>query len=80
MKVSQVVILKPYSIRVIYAHHVHTGKMPEAHIFYGYSKVNHSVPGINTQDVTTLQDRLAAMLPLDPDLRSVFFEAKPELI
>lgn len=33
--------------------------------------MNHSVPGVNMQDVSTLQDRLAEMLPLDTDLRSV---------
>lgn len=54
-------------------HHAHTGKILEAPIFYGYSKVNHSVPGVNMQDVRTLQDGLAVMLPLDTDLRSVFF-------
>lgn len=36
-----------------------------------YSKVNHSVLGVNMQDISTLQDRLAVMLPLDTDLRSV---------
>lgn len=54
-------------------HHAHTGKILEAPIFYGYSKVNHSVPGVNMQGVRTLQDGLAVMLPLDTDLRSVFF-------
>lgn len=54
-------------------HHAHTGKILEAPIFYGYSKVNHSVPGVNMQDIRTLQDgRLAVMLRLDTDLRSVF--------
>lgn len=79
MKVSQVIILKPYGIRVIYAHHAHTGKILEAPIFYGYSKVNHSVPRVNMQDVRTLQGRLAVMLPLDTDLKSAFFGAKNEV-
>lgn len=59
-------------------HHAHTDKILEAPIFYvggngcyGYSKVNHSVPGVNMQDVCTLHYRLAVMLPLDTDLRSV---------
>lgn len=39
--------------------------------YHGYSKVNHSVPGVNMQDICTLQDRLAEMLPLDTDPRPV---------
>lgn len=46
-------------------HHAHTGKILEGPIFYvggdgvqwwgchGYSKVNHSVPGVNMQDDST---------------------------
>lgn len=40
---------------------------------YGYSKGDHSVPGVNMQDVCILQDGLEVTLPLDTDLRSVFF-------
>lgn len=59
-------------------HHAHKGKILEAPIFYAYSKVNHSVPGVNMQEERTLQDRQAVMLPLDTDLRSAFIRPKKE--
>lgn len=61
-------------------HHAHTGKILEAAIFYVGGETVAMVTaksitvflGVNMQDVSTLQDRLAVMLPLDTDLSSVF--------
>lgn len=59
MKISQVIFIKPYCIVLYSMHHAHTSNILEAPIFYVGGKgwlqqVNHSVPGVNMQDVSTL--------------------------
>lgn len=79
-KVSQIVIIKPYCTGVICTMLTQVKYWRHPSLMGGREQLpwlqeseSQCSWGVNMQDVSTLQDRLAVTLPLDTDLRSVLW-------